>query len=304
MASALEQKIIFQAIDAVTGPLAKMGAQVRGFGTNFVGQTAMLGRSADAFHAKLRGVANTMTGLGGGMAGMFGMALGGMELRAVAEYDKDLHSIFTVTGATADVMERFRAEAVRVSGATGSALRDLLEMGPTAAGLNMGLDAVVPKMAKLAEAARILKMPASDFLKMEKQTSIQFGLDWNNEKVQSQLIDTLVVAAKRFPGGGMALEEAMKAWGPVASKLHMSIAESVASAASVVASGFEPGQAGTALASSMMRLAALTPQASAALKASNVDIYKILGVDKTKLLTDDKLIANLGGLGLGQSTAR
>lgn len=279
-------RAIVQAVDNFSGPMARMAASAAKFHDRV---------RRDMVHASH--LTNSATlGLGSRALGL-GAAMHSFWSK---EYDWDrlIHQYKAISEVSEETFASMTARITEVSDKFGVSRIELL--GAAKAWVEIGgkADAVIPILERVTETSKIMGVSIAEALTESRALLIAFGQDANNADNVLDMENFFLVASKSIKGGGHALLEAMKNAAPVAGALHLPKEETAAMLSTIIDANFQPGEAGRAVKTGIMRLAAPTKDQISEMRAAGVDVSKLFNFDFAKIKNGGALAEAMRGAGL------
>ena len=271
----LTTRAVIQAVDNLTGPLSRMSGSVK--------QIAMTSqRHLDGLKASYAGFAskvNSIPIIGGGMAGAMGLA---HVTHQLVEYDRKARQVQALNVMSAREWSQHQARFNAITDEFGIHPEKVLhaaEAYQQLVGSMKGFDQISRVAAKTS---RITGTEMKDQVKEVNALARSFKLDATSKHDIERIERSYLVAAKGMMGGAHAFGAAMKSFAPVASMLGMDF-ETASAFVQTLGGQFEGGEIGTALKTTMLRVAAPKDPALKAMSAQGLSPLDYMVIDPKKL---------------------
>lgn len=271
----LTTRAVIQAVDNLTGPLAKMGGTVRSW--SFASQ-----RHLDGLKASYAGMAakiNSIPILGGGVAGAMGLA--GITHQLV-EYDRKARQVQALNTMSAREWSQHQARFNRITDEFGIHPDKVLHAAEAYQQLVGSMKGFNEISIVAAKTSRITGTEMADQVKEVNALARSFKLDATNKQDIERIERSYLVAAKGMMGGAHAFGSAMKAFAPVASMIGLDF-EQASAFVQTLGGQFEGGEIGTAMKTLMLRVAAPKDPALKAMSAQGISPLDYMVIDPKKL---------------------
>lgn len=267
-------------VDQLTGPLKGVASRVQA-------TAAQLGKIPGALQNAVMAPHMLGTGL-----------LGGFLVHKEYEYDKLKTRFRAITELSDEEMGKLQNQMNAVGVKTAISRQELLEGALAWKEAGGSLEDYTRSLENYAKVARITHTSVKDVALESRGLMLAFGEDVSNPEQVKKMEEFFLVASKNIKGGAHALIEAMKNAAPIAAKLHITKEELAALISVGVAEGFQPGEIGRGLKTVPMRLMAPSKDALAQMRAANIDMVKLYGLDLEKTRDTSPLERALAGSGL------
>ena len=272
-------------VDQLTGPLHQLAGRVNA-------TAAQLGKINPALQNAVTAPHMLGTGL-----------LGGFLIHKEYEYDKLRTRFRAITELSEKEMDALTGQMNTVGIKTAISRKELLEGALAWKEAGGSLEDYSRSLENYAKVARITNVSVKEVALESRGLMLAFGEDVSNPEQVKKMEEFFLVASKNIKGGAHALIEAMKNAAPIAAKLHISKEELAALISVGVAEGFQPGEIGRGLKTVPMRLMAPSKDALAQMRAANIDMVKLYGLDLEKTRDTSPLERALAGSGLKVTNA-
>lgn len=275
MANAFTIPSIFTAIDRISAPMQKMGANVQAFAAKAESAVARADRAFRKLTPAIGGAAKQFLAFASAAAISAALLAGGaFSVKSIMDYETELANLQAVTGASGAVFDTFKGKIQEVANATGKSSVEVAKAFTAIANNQPALlkDAnalamVTQSSILLAQASKMELQPAGEAL---TQILNQFG------KGATEAARTVDILAAGSVAGSSEIRDtaaAIQQFGTVAANAGVKINESVALIE--LASKFEKGaEAGVKLRNILITMSAIKVQDPKALK----DLHR-LGVN-------------------------
>lgn len=239
-----------------------------------------VGAAADKTQAQLDGVGKSSTETGKGLstmstkldaAGQRMQATGGMLTRRMtlpllglgiaaakvgSDFNTQMSKVEAKSGATAQQMERMRAQALQLGADTSFSAKEAAEGMEVLAAAGMKSSEVMAAMPGLLDAAAASGEGIAATSNVVANALAQFNMQASDS---TRIADVLAKASNETQGSIGSMGEALKYAGTGARSLGFDLEETTGLISMMVKAGIDGGQAGTALRMGLMKLAAVPP---------------------------------------------
>lgn len=192
------------------------------------------------------------------------------SVRVFADYEAAMNNVAAITGDTGKGFDQLKEKARELGATTRYSASEAAEAMTylASSGQETGqILATTSEVLSLAAAGAISLGQAAD---ITVSTMGQFGIAAEDA---NRVVDALAATASASAVGVMEVGESMKYLGPTAKTLGMSLEEASAIIAVLGNNGLKGGQATAALSTALVRLAAPTDRAIAAMEAMNFQAF-------------------------------
>ncbi len=294
--SQLDAIVRISAIDNASAVFARVAAHAKSIGQQFRSivaapqqQAAQLSAAAAHFE---RTAATTM------FAPTAGALSVGVLGRDAYTWDRALSTFKAISEASPESLDGLLAKINEVSNALGVQRSELIQAAQAWINIGGKTDDLIPVIERVTKNSRLMGISVAEALKESRAVMIAFGLDPNIKENVYKVEDYFVIGAKNQPFGGAGFVEGMKQFAPVAGAVHLSMEAAAAMFETITQGGFQPGEAGRALKTFVMRLAAPSRDAINELAAAGIGPEKLFELGLGRITDVNSLERRFAGAGL------
>lgn len=282
MGKTLSSQLVISLVDKVSGPASKINGAL----TKLQTQASKMGSVAQ----KLAGGTLSMAV----PAGLSMAGLGHQEL----EWDELVHRFRAITEIADKDMTDLNSRIAGLSNKFGVGRTELLQGALAWKEAGGKLEEFSRSLETYTKIAGITKTTIAEASLETRGLMLAFGENVADPVAVKKMEEFFLVASKNIKGGAHALIEVMKQAAPIAAKLHIDKASLAALASVGVAEGFQPGEIGRGLKTVPMRLMAPSKDAITEMRAAQIDMKKLYGIDDAKMRDSSGLERALEANGL------